>query len=89
MILLKQFEIGFLIQGVSRHLSEKPPDTQEKHGFIKKKNVLSRNMTLKLKRQQHYSDMSPYFQTAQFQSNVLIHLISYVMHVVALDLDDQ
>lgn len=31
--------------------------------------------------------ISPYFQTAQFQSNILIHLISYVMHVVALDLD--
>lgn len=34
-----------------------------------------------------FACISPYFQTAQFQSNVLIHLISYMMHVVALDLD--
>lgn len=33
--------------------------------------------------------ISPYFQAAQFESNVLIHLISYVMHVVAFDLDAQ
>lgn len=30
--------------------------------------------------------LSPYFQTAQFQSNILIHLISYMLHVVTLDL---
>lgn len=34
-----------------------------------------------------FGGISPYFQTAQFQSNILIHLISYMMHVVALDLD--
>lgn len=28
----------------------------------------------------------PNFQTAQFQGNILIHLISYMMHVVTLDL---
>lgn len=31
--------------------------------------------------------VSPNFQTAQFQSNILIHLISQMMHVVTLDLD--
>lgn len=31
--------------------------------------------------------ISPNFQTAQFQSNILIHLISYMLHVVTLDLD--
>lgn len=34
-----------------------------------------------------FACISPYFQTAQFQSNILIHLISYMMHVVALDLE--
>lgn len=36
-----------------------------------------------------FACISPYFQTAKFQSNILIHLISYMMHVVALDLDRQ
>lgn len=53
------------------------------------KNSMCRNAILNWKGQQHYSQISPYFQAAQFESNVLIHLISYVMHVVAFDLDDQ
>lgn len=31
--------------------------------------------------------ISPNFQTAQFQGNILIHLISYMLHVVTLDLE--
>lgn len=34
-----------------------------------------------------YVFLSPNFQTTQFQGNILIHLISYMLHVVALDLE--
>lgn len=33
------------------------------------------------------SAFSPYFQTAQFQCNILIHLVSYVLHVITLYLE--
>lgn len=36
-----------------------------------------------------YVCILPNFQTAQFQSNILIHLISYMVHVVTLDLEKQ
>lgn len=33
------------------------------------------------------SAFSPYFQTAQFQCNILIYLVSYVLHVITLYLE--